>query len=249
MSTIDDIATPMEMMMEENELQKLHQHVATSSPETAPTAEPTSPSSFFMTPVASPMKVHSSDLGHSPLASLVATNTVSPFVAADRSNRMPMFAFSSNTVAPTPGPLSYRNASRRRSTRKPTVPLNISLANRPTKAWLAKQGQLPGQRDAVVDDGSSSMRKRTAGDDMAGGHNKRQKKWHKTVPIETDSTRPTKSWLAKVEASRAIQDRLRQHRQHQPSRMDFSTTACPYFESTQTLQTPNGQFFIYGDHQ
>ncbi|CAJ1959426.1 unnamed protein product [Cylindrotheca closterium] len=164
MSTIDDTSTPMEMMMEENELQKkqLQQQVATSSPETAPTAEPSSPSSFLMTPVASPMKVHSSNPGLSPLSSLIDTDDIM----------------------------------------------------------------------------------------AAGGHNTgRHKKWHKTVPIDTDSTRPTKSLLAQIEASRAIQDRLRQHQQHQPSRMDFSTTACPYLESTQTLQTPNGQFSIYGDHQ
>lgn len=164
MSTIDDIATPMEVMMEHDNKKIL--------PTAAPQATPLSPlSSLLMTPEASTTKraLPISNLPEfSPLASLVATKTDSP-----AGKGMPSFSSPSNhPITPSPArSSSYRNRSRRKSGKKPTVPLDVSLANRPTKAWLGKHGHLPGQRDAVVD--SSNKR---AGDGLSsGGIAKKQK--------------------------------------------------------------------------
>ncbi|CAJ1954177.1 unnamed protein product [Cylindrotheca closterium] len=215
MSTIDDTSTPMKMMTEENELQKkqLQQQVATSSPETAPTAEPSSPSSFLMTPVASPMKVHSSNPGLSPLSALIDTDD--------------NMAAGGHKVSVKYSQQMDMNPRVNLVLRLPLILLLLTIPAFDSFVFvLLSNNGTPPIMNTIT-----------------------HQKWHKTVPIETDSTRPTKSLLAQIEASRAIQDRLRQHQQHQPSRMDFSTTACPYLESTQTLQTPNGQFSIYGDHQ
>jgi hypothetical protein len=73
MSTIDYVTTPIEMIMEDNKHKQNLQ--APSSPETEPTAEPTSPSFVFVTPGTSEMKAHSSNPELASLASLIATNT------------------------------------------------------------------------------------------------------------------------------------------------------------------------------
>jgi len=243
MTSVDDIATPMEMMMENTKNSTL-QEGSFFTPDKRPTDAPSSPVVRGFMRLSQSMAQQASDPQNSPLTSLIANNTESP-------ERIPSVSFPSNPITPSPRS-SYRSNKRRSSSsRKPTVPLNISLANRPTKAWLARHGQLPGQKDARLPPSSSpwnnSNGKRT-GDSLFPNHNittKRHKKWHCTVPVESVPNRPTKSWLAKVEASRTIQDRLEQQRQQG---LGFDAP-CPYFQSNHTLQTPNGQFFHYGDHQ
>lgn len=183
MSTIDDIATPMEMMMEDSK--NTHQ----KEPENSPINVPDSPVlqgimrlSKLMSPDNAPFPQGKEPNPlipqHSPLESLVATHTESPQAHPHHKRNLSVTFVDNNPVTPSPRSSFHRNPDespqrRIKSPRKPTVPLNVSLANRPTKAWLAKHGQLPGQKDAEIELNPTGKRARE--NHLLPSNNKRQK--------------------------------------------------------------------------
>lgn len=86
---------------------------------------------------------------------------------------------------------------------KLTVPLNLGVANRPTKAWLAKQGLLPGQN--MEDSSFGLLGFKRPGDKLSKADAKRAKHHHRTVRIPD---RPTKAWSSKIAATRAFKAEL-----------------------------------------
>ena len=157
MTSVDDIATPMEMMMEDT---KNVSHEPSITPEKE---FPEAPASPVASAIMSPEK-HLLQPPQSPLSALLA----SPHQHSPK-----RVSFGANPVSPSPRRSSYRSKKRTSGTPfKPTIPLNVSLFDRPTKAWLAKHGQLPGQKDAMV---VNSNGKRSGDTLFPMDHNKRHK--------------------------------------------------------------------------
>jgi len=113
---------------------------------------------------------------------------------------------------------------------KPTIPLNLGVANRPTKAWLAKQGLLPGQK---TEDCSLRPGFKRPGDKLNKVDVKRTKYHHQNIPVSSIPNRPTKAWLAKVAATQAQKEKLE----------TFDKKGR--FYNSEAMQTPNGQAFLY----
>lgn len=127
-----------------------------------------------------------------------------------------------NTTTSRPKPAAPKKSTPSSSStyqsRSPTRPLNLSVANKPTKAWLARQGLLPGQ--------SNPTGQKRPGDKLSKINVKRPKLDHHGITPTSIPNRPTKAWLAKIAATQEKQ------------------MAQPKFSSGM-LQTPNGQTFCY----